>query len=509
MNLTGPGKQLTYKTSLLMITLIERAKKFVSRTAVVSNNKAHSYDELLRLSSHVASNLLKGDNDLKEARICYLIPPSVEYTAVQWGIWRAGGIAVPLCVLHPLPSIQYVLEDTNTTMVIAHPDYEQFLKPLETQLDVVIIPLKEILKSSTKKLPHISLDRRAMILYTSGTTSKPKGVVSTHSNIQAQITTLTKAWEWNQEDYILNILPLHHVHGIINIMSCALWSGACCEFLPKFDAEKVWGVLCSGRLTLFMAVPTIYYKLINCWEAFSSEKQLAASKAASQLRLMVSGSAALPVSVLEKWELITGQRLLERYGMTEIGMGLSNSYRGTRRPGHVGLPLPGVELRLADKNNKEVLVGESGEIQIKGASVFKEYWAKPEATQKAFTPDGWFITGDIAKLNDGLYKILGRDSVDIIKSGGYKISALEIEDALRKFPDIEDCAVVGLPSEEYGEIIGACLISGAIPLNFEAISKDLKLQLPSYKIPRKFIQRKELPRNVLGKVTKNELKTYF
>jgi len=492
-----------------MISLIDRANSFGNRTAIVANGKKHSYKALLKSSAMVASNLLEDKADLKEACICYLVPPSFEYTAVQWGIWRAGGIAVPLCVLHPLPSIEYVLEDTGASIVIAHKDYEQFLKPLEKVLAVTVISLNDLLLASIESLPDVLMQQRAMILYTSGTTSKPKGVVTTHANIEAQITTLTAAWEWSKEDHILNILPLHHVHGIINIMSCALWSGGCCEFLPKFDAEKVWAAIDSGRLTLFMAVPTIYYKLISFWEDLSPEKQKNFSVAASKLRLMVSGSAALPVSVLEKWQEITDQRLLERYGMTEIGMGLSNSYQGERRPGHVGLPLPGVLMRLVDDKNNVVLPGNPGEIQVKGASIFKEYWGKSEATEKAFTKDGWFITGDIAQLNDGLYKILGRDSVDIIKSGGYKISALEIEDELRKLESVDDCAVVGLANEEYGELIAACLVSEKKELDFDIITNQLKEQLPSYKVPRKFILRKELPRNVLGKVTKNELKKYF
>ena len=336
------------------------------------------------------------------------------------GFGAAGGIAVPLCVLHPLPSIQYVLEDTKTENVIAHKDYIEFLKPLEVAIGISVIPLESILQENISELPEVNSARRAMILYTSGTTSKPKGVVTTHNNIEAQITTLVNAWEWEKDDHILNILPLHHVHGIINVMSCALWSGACCEFLPKFEVEKVWKILASKRLTLFMAVPTIYYKLISYWDDLSKQEQNRLSEAAAKLRLMVSGSAALPVPVLEKWKEITSQTLLERYGMTEIGMGLSNSYRGERRPGHVGLPLPGVEMRLVDSQNNTVNANEPGEFQVKGPSVFKEYWQKPDATQKAFTPDGWFITGDIGMLNDGLYKILGRDSVDIIKSGGYE-----------------------------------------------------------------------------------------
>ncbi|MBT8184194.1 MAG: acyl-CoA synthetase [Eudoraea sp.] len=492
-----------------MIRLADRARLFENRVAIISNGKSHKYRELVAASAAVAINLLGRQNDLDEARICYLVPPSFEYTALQWGIWRAGGIAVPLCVLHPLPAIQYVLEDTKARIVIAHVDYESFLKPLEDLLGINVVALDDVLAAATGSLPNIPSKRRAMILYTSGTTSKPKGVVTTHANIEAQITTLTNAWEWSQEDHILNVLPLHHVHGIINVMSCAMWSGACCEFLPKFDAEKVWETILSGRLTLFMAVPTIYYKLITYWEGVPSERQLELSKAASKLRLMVSGSAALPVSVLEKWRQITGQTLLERYGMTEIGMGLSNSYRGERRAGHVGLPLPGVKVRLVDAGNHEVLPGNPGEIQIKGPSVFKEYWQKAAATQKAFTQDGWFITGDIAVMSDGLYKILGRDSVDIIKSGGYKISALEIEDMLRKYKEVDDCAVVGLPDDEYGELVAACLVSDQKEMDFEAISKWLRTQLPAYKIPRKFIIRKDLPRNVLGKVTKNELKTLF
>lgn len=492
-----------------MIQLIERAKGFTEQEALVSNGTSYTYGQLLESAHYVAAHLLSGKPNLEEARITFLVHPSFEYTAVQWGIWMAGGIAVPLCVLHPLPSIQYVLEDTKAEMVIAHTDYIDFLSPLEKRIGVSIASLKSILQNRSTQLPNIDPEQRAMILYTSGTTSKPKGVVTTHANIQAQITTLVNAWEWQQHDYILNILPLHHVHGIINVMSCALWSGACCEFLPKFEAESVWNIIKSGRLTLFMAVPTIYYKLIAFWDSASEMAQEEMSKAASKLRLMVSGSAALPVPVLEKWRKITGQTLLERYGMTEIGMGLSNSYRGERRPGHVGLPLPGVEMRLVDGGNKAVKENEAGEFQIKGASVFKEYWQKPEATKKAFTEDGWFITGDIGMLNNGCYKILGRDSVDIIKSGGYKISALEIEDVLRKYKGVDDCAVVGLPDEEWGEVVSACLIARDQAIDTKKISEWLKEQLPGYKIPRNYIIRKTLPRNVLGKVTKNELKKMF
>ena len=223
------------------------------------------------------------------------------------------------------------------------------------------------------------------------------------------------------------------------------------------------------------------------------------------MRLMVSGSAALPVSVMEQWEQITGHLLLERYGMTEIGMGLSNPYAGIRKAGHVGQPLPGVQLRLVDDSENEVKKGTQGEIQVKGPCVFREYWGKPEATASAFTDDGWFITGDMAIWNKDSYRILGRNSVDIIKSGGYKISALEIEEVLRKHPQVSDCAVVGLPNEEWGEIVAAVVVGKGF-VTSEQLQDNLKAFLPGYKIPRIIEFVDALPRNVLGKVTKVEVK---
>jgi len=492
-----------------MISLFQKAHQFSSRIALVSNGKSFTYKELDTQSNFVAAHLLNGKKDLEEARIAFIVPPSFEYTAVQWGIWKAGGIAVPLCVLHPLPSLKYVLEDTSAKVLIAHEDYFEMLQPLAEELKIQILSLAKVLEEALTELPNIEITRRAMILYTSGTTSLPKGVVTTHANIEAQITTLVDAWHWQEDDHILNILPLHHVHGIINVMSCALWSGACCEFLPKFDAKQVWQIFQKGKVNVFMAVPTIYFKLISFWEKSSSSEQALMSESCREFRLMVSGSAALPVSVLEKWRNITGQTLLERYGMTEIGMGLSNSYLGERRAGHVGLPLPSVEMRLVDADGNIPEEGLPGEIQIKGPSVFLEYWKKEEATNKAFTKEGWFITGDIAMMNNGYYKILGRDSVDIIKSGGYKISALEIEEVLRTHPEIEECGVVGLPDEEWGEVVAASLISQNKTLDTKALSEWLKERFPAYKIPRKYIFQDDLPRNTLGKVTKNELKKCF
>lgn len=490
------------------IDLIKRAERYGDRKALVSEGRSYSFSDLLESAHKIASSLLDGKKDLNEARIAFLVSPSFQYTAVQWGIWMAGGVAVPLCELHPLPSMQYVLQDTRASFLIAGPGFDEKMESLSETEGISLLKLDQLLNTGQQKLPNIQPHRRAMILYTSGTTSKPKGVVSTHQIIQCQITTLVKAWAWEEKDYILNVLPLHHVHGIINVMSCALWSGACCEFLPRFEAKRVWDIIKSGRLTLFMAVPTVYYKLIRHWTEQTEAQQTELTKAASNLRLMVSGSAALPVSVMEKWEEISGHLLLERYGMTEIGMGLSNPYAGNRKAGHVGLPLPGVQLRLVDESGNEVATGEQGEIQLKGPCVFREYWDKPEATKKAFTHDGWFRTGDIAVWNKDSYRILGRNSVDIIKSGGYKISALEIEESLRKHKDVADCAVVGLPDEEWGEVVAAVVVC-SVSLRPEQLQDYLKGLLPGYKVPRIIRFTDELPRNVLGKVTKAEVKKLF
>ncbi|HKK73912.1 MAG TPA: acyl-CoA synthetase [Saprospiraceae bacterium] len=487
-----------------MITLIERAKDYRKRIAIKSNQQDYTYADLLEASEKIAATLLQGRADLQEARIAFIVDPSYEYVAVQWGIWRAGGVAVPLCVKHPYASIKYVIKDTGAEAVVYSNGYQKLVAPLFDDFEIRSLPLTTI-KPQKAALPDVAPECRAMILYTSGTTGRPKGVVTTHQNIEAQIKSLVKSWEWSPEDHILNILPLHHVHGIINVLSCALWSGACCEFLPKFNPEEIFGLFRKGEINLFMAVPTIYYKLIAHWNELPTEKQKAISDALQQFRLMVSGSAALPISTLEKWRKISGQTLLERYGMTEMGMAISNPYRGERQPGYIGQPLAGVTVRIADENDQPVAAGQSGEIQVKGPNIFKEYWGRPKATAESFVK-GWFKTGDIAVVEEGSYRILGRNSVDIIKSGGYKISALEIEEILRKHPAIKDCGVVGIPDEEWGEIIGASLILDAGQTEVPDDLRDwLKDKLPNYKVPRKYIVQDDLPRNVMGKVTKKAL----
>jgi malonyl-CoA/methylmalonyl-CoA synthetase len=491
------------------LPLIARAKQNENKIAIVANEGAFTYHDLLQISAQIATNLLDNIEDLQEQRVAFLIPSGFQYVATQWGIWRAGGVAVPLCVSHPRPELDYVIADSGASIAIAHPDFEAVLRPIAQERNLRFILTSETLPEAASLLPEIDIARRALILYTSGTTGKPKGVVTTHQNIQAQVTSLISAWGWTGSDRILHVLPLHHIHGIINVLTCALWAGAECHILPKFDAQKVWDLISDGDLTLFMAVPTIYVKLIAAWEKADSDRQKTMSDGCAKMRLMVSGSAALPVQVLEKWRNISGHFLLERYGMTEIGMALSNPLHGERLAGYVGKPLPQVEVRLVDEKGNLVAPETPGEIQIKSPGVFLEYWQKPEATAKAFR-DGWFCTGDFAVVENDSYRILGRMSVDIIKTGGYKVSALEIEEVLRTHPEIQDCAVVGVADAEWGERVCAALVlQSGINLSLETLRSWAKERLAVYKVPTQILAVENLPRNAMGKVTKPSVAQLF
>ena len=494
-----------------MLEIFKQAKINQNKIAIHSDGNSYTFANLLDHTDRLSFELLKSDLDLNETRVAFMVQPGFNYVSCLWSIWQSGGVAVPLCVSHPLPSLEYVLEDSSASILIISKEFEPVLTPFLVHSKVRLVILEEIIGAPIPvQLPEIELTRNAMILYTSGTTNKPKGVVTTHENIQAQVQTLVKAWGWTIEDHIICVLPLHHVHGIINVVCCSMWVGASCTFLAQFSAENIFTQFKDKNINIFMAVPTIYYKLITYIESLAKDEQAALKKLMQKFRLMVCGSAALPVSVMDKWEQLSGQILLERYGMTELGMAISNPYEGERRAGFVGLPLIGVEVKLVDENYKEVNNGEPGEIIVKGKNVFKEYWRKPEATFESFTKEGWFKTGDIAVLEGGYFRIMGRNSIDIIKSGGYKISALEIEEILRQHTIIDDCAIIGINDDEWGELIVAAVVLKKDTVFDESEISDWFIQrTASYKKPRKYLVVSELPRNTMGKVIKNDIKILF
>lgn len=498
------------------LPIIERAIAHGDRIAFRGEAQSSAYSDLLEGSAQVASALLDGEQDLHEQRIAFLVPAGDRYTKTQWGIWRSGGVAVPLSLSATESELEYALVDAQAETVVVSDSLLGKVASIGNRHKLRILSADDssvVLEPrlpGIPRLPEISPNRRAMILYTSGTTSKPKGVVTTHACIQAQIESLVKAWHWQASDRIPLFLPLHHIHGIINILSCALWSGAEIEAFSRFESDVILRRVSQEAYTVFMAVPTIYVKLIEALEELPEADRHSVVHGFGKMRLMVSGSAALPASVHEKWTELTGQKLLERYGMTEIGMALSNPYDGQRRPGAVGIPLPGVEIRLQSESGESIKEeGASGEIQVRGPNVFQEYWNRPEATRDSFV-DGWFRTGDMAVVEDGYYRIMGRSSVDIIKSGGYKLSALEIEAALLDHPAVAQCAVVGVPNETWGETVAAAVVlKPNASLDLDSLRSWCKDRVSHYKVPRQLLVVDELPRNAMGKVTKPSVLKQF
>jgi malonyl-CoA/methylmalonyl-CoA synthetase len=351
----------------------------------------------------------------------------------------------------------------------------------------------------------VDAEETALLLYTSGTTGKPKGAAITHRNVAVQASLLHAAWGYTDGDTLLHALPLHHLHGLGISLLTSLLAGARARMLPRFEARRVWDELARGGVTVWMAVPTMYQKLIEAFDAADAATQARWTAGARALRLATSGSAALPVTLASRWREIAGAVPLERFGMTEIGVGMSNPLDvAGRRPGSVGPALPTVEARIIDEAGHDLDAGP-GQLLIRGPSVFPGYFRRDEATRAAFTPDGWFKTGDVAERSpDGYVRLLGRTSVDILKSGGYKLSALEIEEALRENDAVAEVAVVGVPDETWGDRVVACVVARG-PLDPADLRAFAKEKLASYKCPKDVVLLPELPRNAMGKVQKPAL----
>lgn len=519
-----------------------RAPAFGDKVAIIDSSRSHSYKQLyyssLGLAGRICTTLNSGFGALEGKRISFLCANDASYTVAQWAAWMSGGTAVPLYSKHPQSELEYIISDSQSSLLVVGHPYTETMEPLAQRIGLPCLTLPpttnlDTLAETREEQVAVTdwADRPAMIIYTSGTTGRPKGVLHTHSNIQAMVQSLVSEWAWSRDDVILHTLPLHHIHGIVNKLLCPLWVGATCIMLPDFQPQKVWEMLLSSKAPLvnvFMAVPTIYSKLIQYYDQHFTQphvKDFVKAVCKERIRLMVSGSAALPLPTLQRWEDITGHTLLERYGMTEIGMALSNPLKGSRVPGAVGSPLPSVEVRIvmnnttnttiAEGNHRETQVrpgleGKEGELLVRGPSVFKEYWNKPEATSESFTNDGWFKTGDTAVYKDGVYWIMGRTSVDIIKSGGYKISALEVERHLLAHPDIIDVAVIGAPDAIWGQKVTAVVqLKKGQSMTLPELKIWAREHMAPYTIPTGLLLVEEMPRNQMGKVNKKDLLRHF
>ncbi|XP_019194137.1 PREDICTED: malonate--CoA ligase-like isoform X2 [Ipomoea nil] len=518
--------------------------------AIKADQKCFSYLQLISCAKGICSLLsnldlktednIRRNNDLGGARVGIVAKPCPEFVAAILGIWLNGGVAVPLALSYPEAEILHVMNDSDISMILSTEDHQELMENVAAKTGAQLSLLPTI--PSVHPLPsddgnslqiefshNVKGEDPALILYTSGTTGRPKGVVHTHKSILAQVQMLRDAWEYSSEDHFLHCLPLHHVHGLFNALFAPLYAGSKVEFIPKFSVRGIWqrwresypkdGAKADDAITVFTGVPTMYTRLIQGYEAMDPELQSTSSSAAKNLRLMMCGSSALPLPIMQRWETITGHTLLERYGMTEFVMAISNPLRGKRKGGTVGKPFPGVQAKILSEDGSVDDATGVGELCIKSPSLFKGYWKLPEVTKDSFTNDGFFKTGDAVRVDeDGYFVILGRTNADIMKVGGYKLSALEIEAVLLEHPAISECCVLGLPDKDYGEAVCAIVVAEAelkqklelesseSVLTLQQLSAWAKEKLAPYKIPTALYLWDSLPRNAMGKVNKKELK---
>jgi acyl-CoA synthetase (AMP-forming)/AMP-acid ligase II len=515
-----------------MMNLLRSLRERAAHPAVVWRDRSYSAEEILRWAGPYVALLER--TDIKRGdRIAVFAETCPELIAALVGHLSAGVIHVPINTRYRSEEARHILEDSGAVAVLTREGEECHLV-LEGTLrerrpphlrDVISLasafpsstskkspssPSKQSLSSDLTQLEPPADDDVAMLIYTSGTTGKSKGVALSHRAFEENTRAVMDLWRFTERDRLVLALPLFHVHGLCLGVAGALLTGFTLLLEERFDAARVVEAFAREEATAFMGVPTMYVRLLEYLDAHPE-----GAAALRKARLFTAGSAPLPASDFRAFQEKTGHAILERYGMSETLFTLSNPYDGERRPGTVGLPVPGCSVRLVDDEGREPSVGELGEIQVKGSGVMNGYWRRPDETAAAFR-DGWFLTGDVARRHaDGYVTIVGRSSVDIIKSGGFKISAREIEDVLRQHPDVKDAAVVGLPDRVWGQRIAAALVlkdtapPGASGPVCAAVAAFAAEHLADYKKPRDLRAVPELPRNALGKVQKHLLVKSF
>lgn len=459
------------------------------------NGRTHTFGEIDRRADQMA-HALKARGLEPGDRLAVYLPNSPAYIDLFLACTRSGAIFVPINILYREREAAHILRDASPRALVLDSDAPARTGTPEWRLDDL---LAEAARSPAAPAA-IDLDGAspAALIYTSGTTGPAKGAVITHANLAANARTLVDAWRFTSDDRLLLPLPLFHVHGLGNGLHCWLLSGCRLRLLERFDHRTAAAEFLDFAPTVFFGVPTMYVRLLDVPAA-------EAARIGHGLRLCVSGSAPLPAQVLEEFESRFGQRILERYGMTETLMTLSNPYDGERRAGTVGMPLPGVRVRLEDQQGRPVGDGEVGELFVSAPTLCAGYWGRPEATAEAFR-DGWFRTGDLAeRAPDGYYTLHGRRS-DLIISGGFNIYPREIEELLAEHPSVREAAVAGVPDRLRGEVPVAFIVAedGATPGAGELLD-FCRERLASFKVPREVRFVQALPKTALGKVQKKQL----
>ncbi|KAI5286292.1 hypothetical protein KEM54_006907 [Ascosphaera aggregata] len=510
------------------------------------------------------------DDGVRGQPVAFLAGNGYDYVVNYLAILAADAIALPLQPAFPNPELMYILNQSQANILLATSPFEETARSLvdsgsERDPALLVSELRSSpavpIAQNDLELVDIGEPKGGMMLYTSGTTNKPKGVLIPQSALSAQAASLMTAWKYSPADRLLHVLPLHHIHGTVNALLTPLLAGSTIEYLYPFDATTWWKRLASpllpatatqglegqsrDKITFFTGVPTHYTMLMSKFLSLDPETQRAAKEGIhpSNLRLNISGSAALPTPTKDAWtKLSNGNVLLERYGMTEVGMAISCGLDPSDRvDGSVGWPLPSVECRLQDTDTGEIILADEeidpitgrervGEIQLRGPTIFKEYWRNPTATEKEFIDGGdgkgkWFKTGDVAVRRTApegagegksgewakgkMYFIQGRTSIDIIKSGGEKVSALEVERELLSLPEIAEAAVVALPNEKFGCIVAAAITltpeaalavkRGEMKFGYLTVRNALQGRLAKYKVPKKLKVVDNIPRNAMGK----------
>ncbi|NOT04160.1 MAG: AMP-binding protein [Anaerolineales bacterium] len=485
-----------------------------------------TYAELDELVNHT-EGYLQGLGLQPADRVALQLSKCLEFILLHLAAIRLGCIILPLNLAYPPDELKYFLEDSGAKLFFALesskekiqsilpklPDLQKcvFINPAEPDEFQLLITdyqlhsgfdtsLKEHSGLLNHQSPISNPSDTAIIIYTSGTTGRPKGAEITHGNLKSNLDALHTAWGWRPDDILLHVLPIFHVHGLFVALHGALNAGATTLLMREFDARKTLQTLVDRRCTVFMAVPTIHNRLLDVPDAKNFDL--------SHLRLITSGSDRLPDEVFTGFQQTFGHTLLERYGMTETGMNCSNPLHGERRIGSVGMPLPGVEVRIVNSETEEILLdGEIGDVQLRGPNVFKGYWRQPDKTSASFSADGWFKTGDLGfREKDGYITLCGR-SKDLIISGGLNIYPPEVERVLMEHPAVNACAVIGCLDKEWGEKVTAVVVLNQDEsVSGEELIRFCRERLAAYKSPKSIVFRNDLPRNAMGKIQKAELR---
>lgn len=471
-----------------------------------SDGRRFSYGDALDLSARMANALVTlgvapGD------RVAVQVDKSPEAIILYLACLRAGAVYLPLNTAYTLAELDYFIGDAEPKLFVGAPGKVAALQPLAAKYRVTLESLGTngdgSLMDRARDLPSAFADVArgpddlASILYTSGTTGRSKGAMISHGNLASNAVTLAEAWRFSRDDVLLHALPIFHIHGLFVATNITLMAGSAMIFC-KFDCDELLRLM--PRATVMMGVPTFYVRLL--------QHPGLTREATAHMRLFVSGSAPLLTETHVAWEQRTGHRILERYGMTETNMNTSNPYDGARKPGTVGPPLPGVQLRIADPaTGKPLPPGSIGMIELKGPNLFQGYWRMPEKTRAEFRADGFFITGDLGKIDaDGYVQIVGRDK-DLVISGGFNVYPKEVEDVIDSLPGVLESAVIGLPHPDFGEGVTAVVVrEPGAAIDEKAVIGALAEHLAKYKQPKRVLFVDELPRNTMGKVQKNLLR---